>query len=42
MYTAFPGSIALSDLKEEFHLDRTAYVNTLSGYLMEVLGYIPY
>ena len=35
------GSIALSDLKEEFHLDMDSVCDTLSGYLMEVLGYIP-
>ncbi len=35
------GSIALSDLKEEFHLDVDSVCDTLSGYLMEALGYIP-
>mgnify|MGYP000933180810 CR=1 FL=1 len=33
------GSIALSDLKED--LDMDSVCDTLSGYLMEVLGYIP-
>ena len=31
------GSIALSDLKEEFHLDVDSVYDTLSGYLMEQL-----
>ena len=35
------GSIALSDLKEEFHLDVDSVYDTLSGYLIEALGYIP-
>ncbi len=35
------GSIALSDLKEEFHLDVDSVYDTLSGYSIEALGYIP-
>ena len=31
------GSIALSDLKEEFHLDMDSVYDTLSGYLIELL-----
>ena len=35
------GSIALSDLEEKFHLNIDSVYDTLSGYLIEVLGYIP-
>ena len=35
------GSISLFDLKEEMHLHIDSSCDTLSGYLMEQLGYIP-
>lgn len=35
------GSTALFDLKEELHLHMDSSCDTLSGYLMEQLGYIP-
>ena len=35
------GGIALFDLKEEMHLHMESSCDTLSGYLMEQLGYIP-
>ncbi len=35
------GSILLYDLKEELHLHMDSACDTLSGYLMEQLGYIP-
>ncbi len=35
------GSISLFDLKEEMHLHMDSSCDTLSGYLMEQLGYIP-
>ncbi len=35
------GSIALSDLEEKFHLNIDSVYDTLCGYLIEVLGYIP-
>ena len=35
------GSISLFDLNEEMHLHIDSTCDTLSGYLMEILGYIP-
>ena len=35
------GSMSLFDLKEELHLHMDSSCDTLSGYLMEQLGYIP-
>lgn len=35
------GSISLFDLNEEMHLHIDSTCDTLSGYLMELLGYIP-
>ena len=35
------GGITLFDLKEEMHLHMDSSCDTLSGYLMEQLGYIP-
>jgi len=35
------GSISLFDLKEELHLHMDSACDTLSGYLMELLGHIP-
>ena len=35
------GSISLCDLNEEMHLHIDSTCDTLSGYLMEILGYIP-
>ena len=35
------GSISLVDLNEEMHLHIDSTCDTLSGYLMEILGYIP-
>ena len=35
------GSISLFDLKEKLHLHMDSTCDTLSGYLMELLGHIP-